>query len=131
MGGWTVDPVTAKAAANGLAPAAELAGDSASALRGAAIAQDGAKWGTETGPRSFRSAFSDALWATRDDLATMQERLTSYVAGVRGAIQAFENSDDDAAARSQLDEAQLEQEARERAPEPPPIAWGGHVPQAY
>lgn len=131
MGGWTVDPESANAAAAGLAPAADLAGDSASALLGAVAAQDSGKWGGETGPGTFKSAYVDALWEVRDDLRVMQQRLDSYVQGVRNAVAAFQASDSDAAARTALDEAQLQQQQLEQAPPTTPLLnpAGGAVPQ--
>lgn len=125
MGGWTVDPESANAAAAGLAPAADLAGDSASTLLSAVVAQGTGKWGAETGPGTFRSAYVDALWTVRDDLRVMQQRLDSYVEGVRQAVVAFQASDSDAAARTALDEAQLQQQQLEQAPPAPPTNPAG------
>lgn len=124
MSGWTVDPESANSAAANLAPAADLAGDSASTLLGAVVAQDTGKWGSETGPGTFRSAYVDALWTVRDDLRVMQQRLDSYVQGVKQAVVAFQASDSDAAARTAIDEAQLQQQQLELAPPVPPNPAG-------
>ena len=61
---------------------------------------------------------SEGLWQLRDDLKTMQERLGSYVTGVREAIKAFDAADGDAAAQQALSQAQLEQQQREVAVAP-------------
>lgn len=118
MGGVTVDRQAATAATNALAPAATMASESASRLETLAVAQDSSKWGTEVGPDVFRRQYSEGLWQLRDDLKTMQERLGSYVTGVREAIKAFDAADGDAAAQQALSQAQLEQQQREVAVAP-------------
>ncbi len=119
MSDLTVDPTAATKAANQLAPAADLVAESATGILQLACAQDTSKWGTESGPAGFRTRYSDALMDAYSDVKALEQQLTSYVAAVHSAVNAFQTTDSDAAATQKHIDSRLQQQEYEDAPPSP------------
>jgi hypothetical protein len=102
MGDTAVHPAEAAQAARRLGPAVTDASQSAEAIKSINDSQTDGKWGTESGPSSFRSNYTNVLNDAYDDVSKLQTELSDFVSSVKQVVENFSTTDSDSATAQSL-----------------------------